>query len=136
MLRTSVTALETAMTFEFTRAQTLRLFASAALGVGVALAAPAARADESVKLFKIVTPRDEIVIGVTDKDLEGVEGTDLARLAAKMRAAGQLEVWRYAVRKADSGDLQQAPSSRVMIIYSDTLRIEPYASTLKVSPPA
>lgn len=114
------------------RAQFLRI----ALAGAVALAAPAALAqDAGVKLFKIVSPRDEIVVGVTAKDLGG-DGSDLAKLAGKMKAAGQLEVWRYAVRKADNGDLQQAPSGRVMLIYSDTLRIEPYATPLKVLPPA
>ena len=73
--------------------------------------------------------------GVTEKDLAGIDGGDLARLVAKMRAAGHIEVWRYAVRKADSGDLQQAPASRAIIIYADTLRVEPYVSPLKVLPP-
>lgn len=119
----------------FTRAQALR-FLVAGFAAAAVVASPAAFADEGVKLFKIVSAKDEIVIGVTDKDLVGAEGSDLARLSGKMKSAGQLEVWRYAVRKADNGDLQQAPSSRVMLIYSDTLRIEPYASPLKVLPPA
>lgn len=107
-----------------------------AVAAAVALSAPAAQAQESVKLFKIVSPKDEIVVGVTDKDLGAGEGSELAKLADKMKSAGQMEVWRYAVRKADNGDLQQGPSGRVMIIYSDTLRIEPYASPLKVLPPS
>ena len=118
-----------------TRAEALRIFAVGVAGA-TALASPAAMADESVKLFRIVTPKDEIVVGVTDKDLAGAEGSDLAKLATKMKGAGHLEVWRYAVRKSDSGDLQQAPSSRVILIYSDTLRIEPYSSPLKILPPA
>ena len=119
------------MTFNFTRAEAMRLFACGA----AALVAPAAKADEGVKLFKIITARDEIVVGVAGQDLSGGEGSDLARFAAKLRAAGHLEVWRYAVRKADSGDLQQAPSTRAIIVYSDTLRVEPYVSPLKVVPP-
>ncbi|MFO1135958.1 MAG: hypothetical protein U1E30_12305 [Rhodoblastus sp.] len=123
------------MTIAFTRAQALRMFSLAALAAAAGAKATGAKAAEGVKLFKIVTARDEIVVGVTDKDLAG-EGSDLARLTARMRAAGQLEVWRYAVRKAANGDLEQAPSTRVMLIFSDTLRIEPYSSPLKALPPA
>lgn len=122
------------MTATFTRAQALRMFGVAALAAAAGARATGAKAAEGVKLFKIVTARDEIVVGVADKDLSG-DGSDLARLTAKMRAAGQLEVWRYAVRKAANGDLEQAPSTRVMLIFSETLRIEPYASPLKVLPP-
>ena len=122
------------MTASCTRAEALQLF-GLAIFAGIGVTGRSAHAADGVKLFKIVSARDEIVIGVTDMELSG-EGSDLARLASKMRAAGQLEVWRYAVRKAASGDLEQAPSTRVMIIYSETLRIEPYATPLKVLPPA
>ena len=120
------------VTVTCTRAAALRLLGLAALA---SVVAPAVEAAEGTKLFKIVSARDEIVVGVTDKELAG-EGGDLARLAGKMRAAGQLEVWRYAVRKSANGDLEQAPSTRVMLIFSDTLRIEPYSSPLKALPPA
>jgi hypothetical protein len=119
-----------------TRAQVLRGFALGGVAVSAGLFVGAATAADAVKLFKIVSPKDEIVVGVTDKDIAGAEGSDLAKLAAKMKATGQMEVWRYAVKKADNGDLQQAPSSRVMLIWSDALRIEPYTSPLKVLPPA
>lgn len=123
------------MATTFTRAQALRMFSLAALAAAAAAKATDAKAAEGVKLFKIVSARDEIVVGLTDKDLAG-EGSDLARLTAKMRNAGQLEVWRYAVRKAANGDLELAPSTRVMLIYSDTLRVEPYATPLKIVSPA
>lgn len=123
------------MTLTISRAAFLRLASAGALAGAVAFGAPAAFAqDAGAKLFKIVSPKDEIVIGVTASDLGG-EGSDLAKLAGKLKTAGQLEVWRYAVRKADNGDLQQAPSGRVMLIYAETLRIEPYATPLKVLPP-
>lgn len=127
--------MENDVTMICTRADALRFLGLAAIAGAVATASPVAQAAEGVKLFKIVTARDEIVVGVTDKELSG-EGSDLARLTAKMRAAGQLEVWRYAVRKAASGDLEQAPSTRVMLIFSETLRIEPYKTPLKIVDPA
>ena len=121
------------MTASCTRAEALQMF-GLAIFAGAGAFARSAHASDGVKLFKVVTTRDEIVVGMTDRELSG-EGSDLARLAAKMRAAGHLEVWRYAVRKAANGDLEQAPSTRVMLIYSDTLRIEPYKTPLKVLPP-
>ena len=103
------------------RSQFLRTTVLGATAIWVAANAPAAHADESVKLFKIVSARDEIIVGVTDKDLAGAEGGDLARLVSKMRTAGHVEVWRYAVRKAENGDLQQAPSSRAILIYAELI---------------
>ena len=118
-----------------TRADALRMFGLTIVAGAFGVASHRAQAAEGVKLFRIVTPRDEIVVGMTDRELSG-EGSDLARLAARMKSAGQLEVWRYAVRKAANGDLEQAPSTRVMLIWSNTLRIEPYSTPLKIVAPA
>jgi hypothetical protein len=41
-------------------------------------------------------------------------------------------VWQYAVRKGSNGDLEQAPKARIGLIAHDSLRVEPYASPLKV----
>ena len=45
-----------------------------------------------------------------------------------------MSVWQYAVRKAPSGDLEQAPLHQVGLIAADSLRVEPYATPLKVLP--
>ena len=107
-----------------TRAQLLRGLFGVALATSCAGLARAA--DDLPTLYKIVSPRDEIVVGSTE--------ADLAKFAARFRGAGQMEVWRYVVRKADSGDLVQAPGMRVMLIWSDMIRIEPYRSPLKIMP--
>ena len=49
-------------------------------------------------------------------------------------AKGTLSVWKYAVRKAANGDLEQAPLSKVGLIATESLRVEPYATPLKVVP--
>jgi len=49
-------------------------------------------------------------------------------------AKGSMSVWQYAVRKAPAGDLEQAPLHRIGLIASESLRVEPYASPLKVVP--
>jgi hypothetical protein len=118
------------------RADVLRIFVGGLLAATV-LAPAAASAQDGVKLFKIITQKDEIVIGFTSADLAGMTGgSDLEKIATKLRGAGQLEVTQYATRKAASGDLEQAPLKRVIVFPADTLRIEPYATPLKVLPPA
>jgi hypothetical protein len=122
---------ETADMPDLTRAAALRMLAAGLLVAG----AGSAVAQEGVKLFRVITQKDEIVIGVTTADLAALPGGgELEKIATKLRAAGQLEVWRYAVRKAANGDLELAPSSRVMLFPAETLRLEPYATPLKVRP--
>ncbi len=98
----------------------------AAQALGLAMMTSAAFAQGTPALFKIVTPKDEVVIGVV--------GTDLDALAKQLVVNGQITVWQYAVHKAASGDLEQIPLRRIAIFRQDTLRIEPYTSPLKVLP--
>lgn len=109
-------------------------------GLGLALAGlmgsmmvQQALADDKVSLFKVITAKDEIVIGLTDDELRQMDG-NAGGVAKALVARGSLSVWRYAVRKAASGDLEQAPLHRIGLISTESLRIEPYASPLKVVP--
>jgi hypothetical protein len=43
-----------------------------------------------------------------------------------------MSVWQYAVHKSSSGDLEQAPLHKIGLLATDSLRVEPYASPLKV----
>jgi hypothetical protein len=43
-----------------------------------------------------------------------------------------MTAWQYAVRKAANGDLEQAPKAKVGLIANESLRVEPYATPLKV----
>ena len=47
---------------------------------------------------------------------------------------GSMSVWQYAVHKSSSGDLEQAPLHKIGLLATDSLRVEPYASPLKVLP--
>ena len=49
-------------------------------------------------------------------------------------ANSSLSVWQYTVRKSQSGVLEQAPLHKIGLIAKDSLRVEPYASPLKVLP--
>jgi hypothetical protein len=108
------------------------------LGLGVAglimqsvMTYPALAADK-VSLFKVITTKDEIVIGLTDDELSQLEGRNAGGVAKQLAAKGSMSVWQYAVRKAPSGDLEQAPLRQIGLLSTDSLRIEPYVSPIKV----
>lgn len=94
---------------------------------------PAFAADK-VSLFKVVTSKDEVVIGLTDADLAQVEGQNAGGVAKMLVAKGSISVWQYAVHKSASGDLEETPLHRIGLIASDSLRVEPYPTPLKVLP--
>ena len=109
-------------------------------GMGLALAwlmgsmmVQQALAADKVSLFKVITAKDEIVIGLTGYELKQMD-VNAGGIAKALVARGSLSVWKYAVRKAASGDLEQAPLHRIGLISTKALRIEPYASPLKVVP--
>ena len=94
---------------------------------------PAYAADTKVSLFKVITSRDEIIIGLPEDELAKMEG-NAGGIAKALVAKGSLSVWQYAVRKAANGDLEQTPLHRVGLIASESLRVEPFATQLKVLP--
>ena len=93
-----------------------------------------AQSGSAVKLFKIVSARDEIVVGVDAAQLGTGTGPEVGRFAAALADKGQLTVWQYASQKDASGALVQAPLKQVAIFRNDTVRIEPYASPLPIKP--
>jgi hypothetical protein len=110
------------------------------LGLGVAglimesvVVQPAFAADK-VSLFKVITTKDEVVIGLSDDELIEVDGKNAGGIAKMLVAKGSMSVWQYAVHKSASGDLEQAPLHRIGLIATDSLRVEPYVSPLKVLP--
>lgn len=106
-----------------------------ALGIGTAGAADPEK--PKMKLFKVITQRDETVIGLKDEELRsfGPAG-DLENLALRLGTNGTLVVWQYAPKKASDGQLQQAPAQRIAVFASGISRIEPYATPLPIVAPA
>jgi len=92
----------------------------------------AAQDKEAVRLFKIVSPRDEIVIGVTAQSLRSGPGTEIENLASGLSSKGQISAWQYAVKKGDDGSLRQAPLKQIVVLKHETLRIEQFTSPLPV----
>ena len=85
-------------------------------------------------LFKIITVKDEIVIGLNADELGQIGGKDAGAVAKALAAKGEMTAWQYAVKKAANGDLQQAPLRKVGLLANSSLRVEPYASPLAVLP--
>jgi len=106
--------------------------ALASLILGSMMVEPALAADK-VSLFKVITAKDEIVIGLSDDELKAMDG-NAGGVAKALVSRGSLSVWQYAVRKAPTGDLEQAPVHKIGLISTESLRIEPYATPLKVVP--
>jgi hypothetical protein len=100
---------------------------------GPSFAQTAGKADAATSLFKVVTVKDEIVIGLAGAELDQV-GRDAGTVARTLVAQGTLAAWQYAVHKAANGDLEQAPLRKIGLIAHDSLRVEPYATPLKVLP--
>lgn len=93
-----------------------------------------AYAAEKVALFKVVTTKDEIVIGFDDGELAKLDSKDAGGVAKLLVGKGSISVWQYAVRKNATGDLEQAPLRKIALISNDSLRIEPYTTPLKIIP--
>ena len=90
--------------------------------------------DAKTSLFKIITVKDEIVVGLSKADAEQLNGNDITAIGRALVKNGELTVWQYAVRKNKAGFLEQAPLRRISVIHSEALRVEPYLSPLAVAP--
>ena len=91
-------------------------------------------AETATSLFKIVTVKDEVVVGLSATELDQIGGRDAGAIARTLLAKGTLTLWQYATRKAPNGDLEQAPLRKIALIAHDSLRVEPYTTPLKVLP--
>lgn len=87
----------------------------------------------SETLFKIVTVKDEILVGLNDAEMAQL-GSDAGAIAKSIVSKGSVTLWQYASKKAANGDLQQAPLRKIGVMANSSLRVEPYKSPLKVLP--
>ena len=91
-----------------------------------------AQTKATMTLFKIITVKDEVVIGLSADELSAMGGNDAGAVAKALAAKGTLTVWQYATRKGQNGDLEQAPRMKIGLMANDSLRVEPYTTPLKV----
>ena len=101
------------------------------LGLVASFAAPAFAA-EGTKLFSFVSEDEEIVAALMPDD--AAFGEDAGTIGKALHDRGTLTVWRYAVRKAKDGELEQAPLKQISVQAEGTLRVEPYTTPLRVVP--
>ena len=79
-------------------------------------------------LFKIITVKDEIVIGLNADELGRLGGQDAGAVARALAAKGEMTVWQYGVRRGPNGVLQQAPTQKIGLLANSSLRVEPYTT--------
>jgi hypothetical protein len=87
----------------------------------------------TTQLFKIITSRDEIIIGMKPADFASIGGSDAVAIGRKLVAEGSLGLWQYAVRRGGDGALEQAPLRLISVLAHDSVRIEPYSSPLPIA---
>lgn len=105
-----------------------KLVAGAVLAGTVFCALPAS----AETLFKIVTARDDIIVGLNDAELKELGG-DAGGIAKAIAAKGSLSVWQYALTQKD-GERMVVPHSKVGVLANSSLRVEPYKQPFKVLP--
>ena len=94
-----------------------------------------AQASAPVLLFKVVSPRDDVVVGIEAVQLGAGATPAVQRLAAMLAEKGQLTLWQYASQKDASGALVQAPLRQIVVFKNELLRLEPYSTPLAIKPP-
>jgi len=87
-----------------------------------------------MNLFKIVTIKDEIVVGLSTEELQALGGNDASAVAHALAQKGDLTVWQYNVHRGPNGELQQTPTARIGLLANASLRVEPYATTYQILP--
>jgi hypothetical protein len=99
-----------------------------------AVASHPAFAVNRVTLFKVVTPKNEIVIGITKAELAHMQGKTAEAVERTLHDTGELQAWQYETRFATTGELEEAPVRKVAVAADPATHIEPYASPNRVAP--
>jgi hypothetical protein len=87
--------------------------------------------------FKVVTVKDEVVIGLNTQELQALGGPEKAPagvVASALAGRKELTVWQYAVRKAANGDSEMAPLHQIGLLPHESLRVVPYSTPFAVLP--
>jgi hypothetical protein len=90
--------------------------------------------ESKMNLFKIVTVKDDIIIGLSPEELQALGGNDASAVAHALAQKGDLTVWQYNVHRGQNGELQQAPTAKVGLLANASLRVEPFTTPYQVIP--
>jgi hypothetical protein len=89
-----------------------------------------------VRLYRLVTMRGDVLVGLTERDLAGLgTGPEVERIARRISQEGHITAWRYQVMRAPDGTTRLATRDRVAVLRQDALIVEPYAPALPVATP-
>jgi len=105
-----------------------------AVAVLMLTSAQGAWAQEKINLFRIITVKDEIVIGLNGDELNALGGNDAGAVARALAQKGDLTAWQYRVRRGANGELQQAPTAKIGLIANSSLRVQPYTTPYAIVP--
>ena len=108
-----------------------------ALGMVVpAVPLPAVEDGSAVRLFRIVTIRTDVLLGLTARELAALgSGAEVDRLARCFAEAGQVTAWHYRIGRSSDGAQRWMTSGRVAVLRDDALLVVPYADTLPIMAP-
>jgi hypothetical protein len=90
--------------------------------------------EKKINLFKVVTIKDEIVIGLSADELKATGGVDAGAVAHALAQKGDMTVWQYNVHRGANGELQFAPTAKIGLIANSSLRVEPYTTPYTIVP--
>jgi hypothetical protein len=111
------------------------LIRGAAVAVVAFVSIHGAGAQEAkMNLFKVITVKDEIVIGLTSEELQALGGNDASAIAHALAQKGDLTVWQYNVHRGQNGEMQQAPTAKIGLLANASLRVEPYTTPYQIVP--
>ncbi len=95
------------------------------------------QAQMQVALFKVVTVKDDVIIGLNTEDLKALGGPEknaAGAIASALADKKSLTVWQYSVRKSAEGESQFAPLRQIGLMAHISLRVEPYSTPFAVLP--
>jgi hypothetical protein len=90
--------------------------------------------EKKMNLFKVITVKDEIVIGLSADEMKALGGTDAGAVAHALAQKGDMTVWQYNVHRGPNGEMQQSPTAKIGLIAAASLRVEPYTTPYAVIP--
>ncbi|MBN8937868.1 MAG: hypothetical protein J0H01_00170 [Rhizobiales bacterium] len=112
------------------------LMAGGLAAMAAGMAATPASAAAAMTLFKVISQRDEIFVGIPATDLAALgSGPQAELISRKIAADGQMSLWRYSVQRGADGTLVMAPMGKVGVFAAGLVRIEPFTPAHPVVAP-